>query len=86
MIRYNSLENQLQIIIANSGLEELYRYQKGLLSILSTIEVESCSPDLREDIKAVYSLLSHLLLDKAFQSEHKNLLQEFSHRDALMKI
>ena len=82
MVRYNPRENQLKIILPDSGMEELYRYQKGLLNMLSKIEIENCSPDFKEDLKSVYKLLSHLLLDKAFLSRHKNLLQEFSHRHA----
>lgn len=82
MVRYNPRENQLKIIIPKAGIEELYRYQKGLLNTLGKIEIENCNADFKEDLKSVYELLSHLLLDKAFLSRHKTLLQEFSHRHA----
>jgi hypothetical protein len=66
MIEYDSNQNPLKIIIPVSGIDEVYRYQKGVLTILSKIEIDNCKPSFKEDLKAVYELLSHLLLNKEF--------------------
>jgi len=52
--------NRLILKISLSGHEELHDYQKGIRGLLRCIDVTNCDPDLRENIKAVYQLLSHL--------------------------
>jgi hypothetical protein len=64
MIEYDSSHNPIKVIIPVSGVEEVQRYQKGLLGILGKIEIDQCKPGFKEDLKAVYELLSHLLLSK----------------------
>lgn len=61
MIEFNTTTNTpRKIIIPVSSEKEVLRYQQGLLGILSTIELKSIGPVLREDVKAVYNLLNHI--------------------------
>jgi hypothetical protein len=64
MIEYDSSHNPKKIIIPVSGVEEVQKYQKGILGILGKIEIDHCKPGFKEDLKAVYELLSHLLMSK----------------------
>ena len=60
MIETEKNPNQLILKISLSGHEELHNYQKGIRGLLRRIEITNCDPDLKENIKAVYQLLSHL--------------------------
>jgi hypothetical protein len=71
MIEYDSNQNPLKIVIPVSGIEEVHRYQKGMITMLSKIEIDNCKPAFREDLKAVYELLSHLLLNKDFLLQYQ---------------
>lgn len=82
MIEFTKVDDQLKIIIPVAGIEELYRYQKGILGILGRIEIDDCNPIFKEDLKAVYQLLTHLLVDKAFLSRHEGLFRETDQSDA----
>jgi hypothetical protein len=53
-----------KIVIPISGMEELAKYQKGLMGVLHRIEVENCDLELAENLKYVYELLTHLLSEK----------------------
>ncbi|MEM6831650.1 MAG: hypothetical protein AAGA66_13025 [Bacteroidota bacterium] len=77
MISYNQNENELQVTIPVEGIQELYAYQKGLLGVLGEIQIAGCDEKLRENLKSVYQLLSHLLLDTNFLSQHELLLNEY---------
>lgn len=48
------------IFIPVAGFEKLIRYQEGIRGLLRRIEIGSCDPALKENIKAVYELLSLL--------------------------
>lgn len=48
------------IFIPIASHEKLIRYQNGVRGLLRKIEVENCDPETKEDIKAVYELLTHL--------------------------
>ena len=74
MIEYNQKENQLKITIPLSGIQELCDYQKGILGILRQIEIDKCGPKLTENLKSVYKLLDHLVLDQDFLSQNENLI------------
>lgn len=54
----------LKIIIPISDSEELFRYQRGLINLLSKVEIGDCNPEVRDDVKSVYRLLSHLVDNK----------------------
>ena len=75
MIEYN--QNQLTIRIPISGMQELHAYQKGILGVLSEIDIDNASLGLEDHLKRVYQLLSHLLLDEEFLNRHENLLTEY---------
>lgn len=77
MIEFNQKENQLKITIPLSGIQELCNYQKGILGILRKIKIENCSPKLQENLKSVYKLLDHLVLDKEFLSQNENLVHDY---------
>jgi hypothetical protein len=53
-----------RIVIPISGMEELAKYQQGLVAILNKVEVGNCDPILKENLKYVFELLSYLGLDK----------------------
>lgn len=53
-----------RIVIPVLDLEELAKYQKGLMGVLNKVEVGNCDPELKENLKYVYELLSHLVPDK----------------------
>lgn len=57
-------DNSLVITIPVSGLEELGQYQRAIINQLSKIEIGDCNPQVKEDVKALFKLLSHLLIDK----------------------
>lgn len=64
MIEYDNSQNPKKIVIPVSGVEDVQKYQKGILGILGKIEIDQCKPGFKEDLKAVYELLSHLALSK----------------------
>lgn len=56
-------ENGLVIVIPSADLQDLRRFRKGLLSLLSKVKIENCDAELKENLKAVFELLSHLQID-----------------------
>lgn len=52
--------NKSTFFIPVGGIEKLMWYQQGIRGVLSKIEVGNCDPELMENIKAVYELLSQL--------------------------
>jgi hypothetical protein len=60
------VEKELKIFISITSIEKLNRYQCGLLGVLSRIEIGNCDPELKENIKAVYELLTQLRLSEDF--------------------
>ena len=73
MIDYHQDQSQLSVTIPVSGIAELYSYQKGIMSLLSLVDLENCDEDLQENLSYVYRLMNHLLLDDQFL-EHVDLL------------
>ena len=73
MIDYNQDQSKMTITIPVSGIAELYSYQKGIMTLLSMVELENCDEDLQENLAYVYRLMNHLLLDDHFL-EHVDLL------------
>jgi hypothetical protein len=76
MVKIEKRSSQLKISIPISGMEELHTYQKGLLGILVKIETCEYDPDLMENLRAVHTLLAHLLLDKDFHAQHKEIVKK----------
>lgn len=85
MTTYNPLENVLKIIIPNAGIKELYRYQKGILSILNKIQIENCEASFKEDLKAVYELLNHIQVEQEPFPKDENLVHQYGHPELLNK-
>jgi len=83
MISYIQNKNELQVTIPVQGIQELYRYQKGLLGVLAEIQISGCDEKLKENLKSVYQLLSHLLLDTEFLNQHEFLVKEY--RELIVK-
>ena len=73
MIDYNQDQSKMTITIPVSGIAELYSYQKGIMSLLSMVELENCDEELQDNLAYVYRLMNHLLLDDQFL-EHGGLL------------
>ena len=42
--------------------DELKAYRKGILAVLSKVELDHCNESLKEDLKSVYKLLDQLRL------------------------
>lgn len=59
MSRFESSNKQLVLSIRISDRTEIVKYQEGLMGLLRKIEIGNCDPELKENIKAVYELLSH---------------------------
>lgn len=74
MVIHDPDKNLLRIEIPISNVEELCRYQKGLLNLLKRIHIEKCDPQFKDDLKAVYELLSHILMEKEFPYHHEEIL------------
>ncbi len=51
------------IEITVSDIHELQAYQKGILGVLAKVELDSCDQSLKEDVKSVYKLLGHLIIE-----------------------
>lgn len=66
MVTRDPSKNQIKIEINVSSIDELFNYQKGLMSLLGRIQIDNCDTRLKENLKSVYKLLSHLLIDKEF--------------------
>ncbi|MCG8321289.1 MAG: hypothetical protein MI921_17430 [Cytophagales bacterium] len=62
MTEYNQKENYLKITIPLSGIDELQDYKNGILRVLKEIEIDNISGELKDSLKSVYKLLSHLSL------------------------
>jgi hypothetical protein len=72
MIETEKNPNQLILKISLSGHEELSNYEKAIRGLLRRIEVTNCDPDLKENLKAVYQLLSHLQPEHALVSSNNS--------------
>lgn len=64
MMEFDETTSTLKIIIPVSSMDEVEKYHKGLLGVLRKIEIDNCDPTLRENLKSVYELLSHLTIDE----------------------
>jgi hypothetical protein len=64
----------LKISIPISGLDELQQYRKSIIKLLSKIEINDCNEDIKEDVKVMYKLLSHLAVEKMSSDPHDNLI------------
>ncbi len=42
--------------------DELESYQKGILRLLSKVELDRCDETLKEDLKSIFRLLNHLVI------------------------
>lgn len=82
MVDYNESLNQFRIIIPLANIRELNDYHRGLLGILQNIDINKCDGELKENVKSVYQLLTHLLPEKSFLT--KNNLMD-THVELLIK-
>lgn len=76
MIIYDKNDKKLAITIPIENIAELHNYQKSLLGVLAEIKIKECSEILKDDIKTVYKLLNHLLLDTDFLNQHEFLVDQ----------
>ena len=54
------------ITIPVMDLQELNNYQKGIIELLAKVHLEECTSHELENIKAIYTLLSHLTIKNDF--------------------
>jgi len=66
MVQYNSTLAQFEIVIPLQKVDDLLRYQRGILKVLGKIEIGDCNSDLKENLMAVYEILDHLGADTDF--------------------
>lgn len=52
-----------RLVTPTASIEDVSRFRRGVLPILSKIKIASFDEKFKEDVKAVYELLSHLQLD-----------------------
>jgi hypothetical protein len=72
MIEIEINRTQLLIEIPIKNIDELTRYQEGIMGLLRRIEVGDCDPELKENIKIIYGLLMQLHLnERLIKSEIK---------------
>lgn len=64
MVEFEETTSTLKIIIPVSSMDEVEKYHKGLLGILRKIEIDNCDPALKENLKSVYELLSHITTER----------------------
>lgn len=60
MIENSQNKTQFKITIPLSGIQELQDYKNGILRVLK--EIDNISVELKDNLKTVYKLLSHLSL------------------------
>jgi hypothetical protein len=46
------------------SMDEMLQYRQAIMALLHKVEVGDCDPVLKENLKTVYKLLSHLNPDK----------------------
>jgi hypothetical protein len=78
MIEFNTDQKQLRICIPVSNLRVIYKYHQSIINLLDKIEIDDCNPELRENLNAIYDLLSHLQPDEDFLAQYKELLKKGS--------
>lgn len=71
-------QNKLRVEIPISSVDELVRYQRGLLHVLKRIHIDECDVEFKNDLAAVYELLSHILIEKDFPYEHEEILNHLN--------
>lgn len=53
----------------NAGPNDLVKYYKPLLSVLSKVEIENCDREFLENLKVVYELLSLLKVNEVVNEQ-----------------
>ncbi len=76
MVVHDSSKNHLRIEIPLSSPDGLIRYQNALLSILRRIRIDKCETEFKEDLKAVYELLSHLQIEECITKSVSEMSDE----------
>jgi hypothetical protein len=66
MIEFSPDKKQIRICIPVSSLKDINRYYQSIITMLDRVEIGDCNPDFKEDLIAVYELLSHLQTDNDF--------------------
>lgn len=67
MINRNDRKEPLYTItIPVMDLQELSNYQNGIIELLAKVNLQSCTSPELENIKAIYTLLSHLTIKNNF--------------------
>ncbi len=70
MAEGNNNSKEKLITIPVMGIEKLTSYERGIRGILKKIEVGKCEPELMENVKAVYELLTQLqMITKSMRAD-----------------
>jgi len=64
-------QNSLKVTISVADFEELQKFQRGIINLLSKVEIDDCNPEVKEEIKSLYKLL--LLLNESTPKDRKVL-------------
>lgn len=68
----NIHDNQLKITITVNDSKELQNFQRGIINLLSKVEIDDCNPKAKEEIKSLYKLL--MLLNEGAPKEAEALI------------
>lgn len=68
----NGYQNSLKVTISVADFEELQKFQRGIINLLSKVEIDDCNPEVKEEIKSLYKLL--LLLNENTPKDRKVLV------------
>lgn len=75
MAKLKDQKDSFCITIPISGVDEIRRYQQGIMSILGKIHLDDCDPESIEHLKVVYALLNHLSTNERRLSNTINILK-----------
>lgn len=76
MTKVKMNDSEMEITIPINGMDKLIQYEQGIRGLLRKVEVGNCDPELLENIKLVYELLSQLKLKRnELVSQNKAVLQ-----------
>jgi hypothetical protein len=86
MIELSADQNHIRICIPVSDVKDINRYHKSLINVLDRVEIDDCNPEFRENLIAVYELLSHLIPGKEFFTTEKEAKSQVEPYENIRKM
>ncbi len=72
MIEYVNDRREIRITIPNAKIDQVPRYYHGLRGILGKIEIGNCEPELMENLKVVFDLLTLLGPQRSHETDKRS--------------